>query len=107
MLAVDSDSRLAITLRMVEGGTNWSGAVIAGAGALATGVGGAAAGAGAETGAGAALAVPPLCAASISARTIRPFGPLPFNPDKSIPAWFAIRRANGDAKTRCPSGACP
>ncbi len=39
-------------------------------------------------------------AASMSAFTIRPFGPLPFRVARSIPACSAIRRARGDTKMR-------
>ena len=65
---------------------------------VGTGLAGAAAAAcGAEAGAG------PFCnAASISALTMRPFGPLPFRPERSMPACLAIRRASGEAKMRSP-----
>src|SRR5579863_5289452 len=42
----------------------------------------------------------PFAAASTSAFMIRPFGPLPLSADRSMPAWFAMRRARGDANTR-------
>ena len=97
-----------MTLRMELCGTSLCGAVIAGAVALPIGAaaGGATAGAGMDAAggvaAGAGVAAPPFCAASISARTIRPLGPLPFRPDRSMPAWFAIRRARGETKIRSP-----
>src|SRR4051794_8258495 len=95
-----SVSRRAMTLRIELCGTSLCGAAIAAAGAGARGAGeGAAAGV-------AAAREPPFWAASISARTIRPFGPLPFSPDRSIPACDAMRRASGEAKTRSPA-ACP
>src|ERR1019366_7611144 len=49
----------------------------------------------------------PFWAASISARTMRPFGPLPFNADRSMPACAAIRRARGDAKILSPFAVWP
>ncbi len=76
-----------MTFRMEVWGTSLCGAVIAGAGDLAAagarrrrrgGRGRAAAGGGGG--------VPPFCAASISARMMRPLGPLPVRADRSMPA---------------------
>ena len=58
-------------------------------------------------GSSAAGAAPFCSAASISALTMRPFGPLPFSVARSMPACFAIRRASGDAKMRSPTGVVP
>ena len=50
----------------------------------------------------AAFGAAPDIAASISAFTTRPFGPLPFSAARSIPACAAMRRASGEANTRSP-----
>src|SRR4051794_18462401 len=42
----------------------------------------------------------------MSARTMRPFGPLPLRLERSIPACLAIRLASGEAKMRSPLS-CP
>jgi hypothetical protein len=61
---------------------------------------GSAAGAGASAGAAAACAPSPFDAASTSALTIRPPGPVPWRPAMSSPSSRAIRRATGDALMR-------
>jgi hypothetical protein len=44
----------------------------------------------------------------MSALTMRPLGPLPFSAARSIPACFAIRRANGETKMRSSCAvSCP
>ena len=51
----------------------------------------------------------PFCAASMSAFTIRPLGPEPFNAERSMPACLAMRRASGETKILSPRypGHCP
>ena len=49
-----------------------------------------------------AFAPPPATAASTSAFTTRPFGPLPVTAERSMPASFAMRRAKGEEKVRSP-----
>src|SRR5579875_2982901 len=107
MVCLLSVRRRAITRRMVVCGTSRCRAVMdigAAAGGLAA-AGGAAVGVGAAAGAGDAGA--PASAASISARTIRPLGPLPLSAASSSPAWAAMRRARGEAKMRPAGGLAP
>src|SRR5262245_55149256 len=72
------------------------------AGRPATGGGGAGVGVG---GAFAAAGTPRISAASMSAFTMRPCGPLPLRRVRSMPACCAIRRASGLAKMRSPAAA--
>ncbi len=77
-----------MTLRIELCGTSRCGAVITADADLAIGgaTGAAAGGADAVAGVAASPVAPPFWAASISARTIRPFGPLPFKALRSMPA---------------------
>src|ERR1700733_9485557 len=76
----------------------------AGVGVSAGAAGGVCAGArvgvGARADSGSGTDVLAELAASRSALTIRPPGPLPLSPFRSIPASLAIRRASGEALTR-------
>ena len=58
-----------------------------------------------ERAAGAVAGFAPGFAISTSAFTTRPRGPVPLTALRSIPFCSAIRRAKGDAKTRCASRA--
>src|SRR5580698_2633968 len=99
MVDFASVNRRAMILRIELCGTSLCGALIAvagmGAGARAAGIW-----AGVGVGDGVRAGDPagaPDRAASISARTIRPFGPLPLSAVRSMPACAAMRRARGDA----------
>ncbi len=64
----------------------------------------AAATAGAGVAAPLAGAAAPGCAPSTSAFTMRPLGPEPFTPDRSMPFCSAMRFASGEAMMRSPDG---